>query len=122
LIDHIRSDLFLGMVDGTFEALTDSEIVEYVLANPYAEPTDAPDCDSGRGSSDGEESQGRDSYGLGGSGGGGGQPRGGGGATPGGESLGDAERGENSCDPLGATPWPRQAHRYPLWPNPLEGR
>jgi hypothetical protein len=100
-IDHIRSDLFLGMVDGTFEALTDSEIVEYVLANPYAEPTDAPDCDSGRGSSDGEDSQGRDSYGLGGSGGGGGQPRGGGGATPGGESLGDAERGENSCDPPG---------------------
>jgi hypothetical protein len=101
-IDHIRSDLFLGMVDGTFEALTDSEIVEHVLAHPYTEPTDGPDCDSDRGSSNGEEgghdSQGGDSYGRGGSGGVGGQPRGGGGATLGGQRTGSAERAESIRD------------------------
>jgi uncharacterized membrane protein YgcG len=109
-IDHIRSDLFLGMVDGTFEALTDSEIVEYVLARPYIEPADGPDGDSDGASSNGEEcgrdNQGGDPKGHGGSSGGGssgggGRPRGGGGATPGGTSIGDAERGESRCDAPG---------------------
>ena len=103
-IDHIRSDLFLGMVDGTFEALTDSEIVEHVLAHPYIEPTDEPDGDSDRGSSNGEErghNQEDDHYGHGEGSGGGSRPRGGGGATPGGESMVNAERGESSCDAPG---------------------
>jgi uncharacterized membrane protein YgcG len=104
-IDHIRSDLFLGMVDGTFEALTDSEIVEYVLAHPYIEPTDGPDGDSDGASSNGEEcgrdNQGGDPDGHGGSSGGGGRPRGGGGATPGGQSTSNAERGDSRCDAPG---------------------
>jgi hypothetical protein len=39
-IDLIRSDLFLGMTDGTFETMAEDEIITYVLAHPYAEPDD----------------------------------------------------------------------------------
>ncbi|HEX6339271.1 MAG TPA: DUF222 domain-containing protein [Jiangellaceae bacterium] len=84
-IDHIRSDLFLGMVDGTFEALTDAEIVEHVLAHPYIEPSDGSGGDRDRASSDGED-------GHGDQGDGGIRPGGGGGAT-GGEGADPAERG-----------------------------
>ncbi|WP_328854142.1 HNH endonuclease [Microbispora hainanensis] len=39
-IDHIRADLFLGSLDGTFEGLTDEQIVTHVLAHPLVEPGD----------------------------------------------------------------------------------
>ncbi|HEX6327859.1 MAG TPA: DUF222 domain-containing protein, partial [Jiangellaceae bacterium] len=39
-IDLIRSDLFLGMTDGTFETMTEHQIIAHVLAHPYAEPGD----------------------------------------------------------------------------------
>ncbi len=44
-IDHIRSDLFIGMTDGTFEGLDEDEIVAYVLAHPYTDET--PPLDGG---------------------------------------------------------------------------
>ncbi|HEU4543905.1 MAG TPA: HNH endonuclease signature motif containing protein, partial [Jiangellaceae bacterium] len=37
-IDLIRSDLYLGMTDGTFEGLAEHEIIDYVLAHPYTVP------------------------------------------------------------------------------------
>ncbi|HSI93947.1 MAG TPA: DUF222 domain-containing protein, partial [Jiangellaceae bacterium] len=62
-IDLIRSDLFLGMTDGTFEIMTEDQIIAYVLAHPYAEPDDNADNDSNsgdrdRGSNDGEPGDG----------------------------------------------------------------
>ena len=39
-IDLIRSDLFLGMTDGTFETMTEDQIIAHVLAHPYTEPGD----------------------------------------------------------------------------------
>ncbi|GII30877.1 hypothetical protein Pmi06nite_43190 [Planotetraspora mira] len=39
-IDHIRTDLFLGSLDGSFEALTDKEIVAHVLEHPFVEQSD----------------------------------------------------------------------------------
>jgi hypothetical protein len=53
-IDLIRSDLFLGMTDGTFETMTEHEIIAYVLAHPYAEPGDAGSSGGDGGSDDGE--------------------------------------------------------------------
>jgi len=43
-IDHLRSDLFLGMLDGTYEGLTDAEVFAALAATrPDAhEPADAP--------------------------------------------------------------------------------
>lgn len=35
-IDLIRADLYLGMLDGTLRAMTDEQIVAYILANPIA--------------------------------------------------------------------------------------
>ncbi|MBP2705590.1 DUF222 domain-containing protein [Microbispora sp. RL4-1S] len=37
-IDHIRADLFLGSLDGTFEGLSDEQIVAWVLTHPFIEP------------------------------------------------------------------------------------
>lgn len=37
-IDQIRSDLYLGMTDGTFEGLAEPEIIAHVLAHPYTIP------------------------------------------------------------------------------------
>ncbi|MBE3007817.1 DUF222 domain-containing protein [Microbispora sp. NEAU-D428] len=34
-IDHIRVDLFLGSLDGTFEGMSDEEIVTHVLCHPF---------------------------------------------------------------------------------------
>jgi hypothetical protein len=45
-IDHIRSDLFLGMTDGTLEGLTEPEIIAHVLAHPYTVPGDHDGHDS----------------------------------------------------------------------------
>jgi hypothetical protein len=53
-IDLIRSDLFLGLTDGTLEGLTEPEIIQHVLSHPYVVPGDPdPDDDSdGLGSGD----------------------------------------------------------------------
>ena len=48
-IDLIRSDLFLGMTDGTLEALTEPEIIAHVLAHPYTLPGDHLDTNTGTG-------------------------------------------------------------------------
>ncbi|WP_081904005.1 DUF222 domain-containing protein, partial [Microbispora rosea] len=42
--DHIRADLFLGSLDGSFEGLSDAEIVTHVRTHPFldATPSDAP--------------------------------------------------------------------------------
>ncbi|WP_203979043.1 DUF222 domain-containing protein [Planotetraspora silvatica] len=51
-IDHIRVDLFLGSLDGSFEGLTDEQVVAHVLAHPFvdsespADPDPDPDSDS----------------------------------------------------------------------------
>ncbi|SDU74099.1 HNH endonuclease signature motif containing protein [Jiangella alkaliphila] len=46
-IDHIRADLYLGMLDGTFERLTEDQIIEHVLAHPF---TDLAEHEPGDGS------------------------------------------------------------------------
>ncbi len=38
-IDHIRADLYLGLLDGTFEVFTDDQIIDHVLRHPF---TDVP--------------------------------------------------------------------------------
>jgi hypothetical protein len=53
-IDFIRSDLFLGLTDGTFEGLDEVQIVAYVLAHPYAEPHDDPDNNDGGSADEGD--------------------------------------------------------------------
>ena len=82
-IDHIRSDLFIGMTDGTFEGMTDAEITAYVLANPYVDPGDRPSGDGAAGREDG--GAGREDDGTSGEDGGGGNANGddGGGGTGG---------------------------------------
>ncbi len=42
-VDHIRADLFLGSLDGSFEGLSDAEIVTHVRTHPFvdATPSDA---------------------------------------------------------------------------------
>ena len=57
-IDHVRSDLFIGMTDGTFEGLDEDQIVAYVLAHPYIDLTASAD--------DGDESDGSGPRGSGG--------------------------------------------------------
>ena len=54
-IDHIRSDLFLGLSDGTFERMGEDEIIAHVLANPYTVSGDnqEPDGNVGAGDPDG---------------------------------------------------------------------
>ncbi|TQS03500.1 DUF222 domain-containing protein, partial [Microbispora hainanensis] len=39
-IDHIRADLFLGSLDGTFEGLSDDQIITHVRTHPLLEPGD----------------------------------------------------------------------------------
>uniref|UniRef100_UPI0013667F2E DUF222 domain-containing protein n=1 Tax=Sphaerimonospora mesophila TaxID=37483 RepID=UPI0013667F2E len=41
-IDHIRADLFLGSLDGSFERLSDEEIIVHVLAHPFIDPDPDP--------------------------------------------------------------------------------
>ncbi|MEU8280340.1 DUF222 domain-containing protein, partial [Microbispora bryophytorum] len=38
-VDHIRADLFLGSLDGSFESLSDSEIVTHVRTHPFLDAT-----------------------------------------------------------------------------------
>jgi hypothetical protein len=99
-IDHIRSDLFLGMTDGTLEGLTEPEIITHVLAHPYTVPGDHTNGDTnqhpeGRGNPGGtnspdHDSPDGDSTGGSGNGGPGGGPGGGG---PGGGGPGDGGGG-----------------------------
>jgi hypothetical protein len=42
-IDLIRSDLYLRMLDGTFEAMTDTDVIAHVIAHPLDDYTGAPD-------------------------------------------------------------------------------
>ncbi|MBE3010257.1 DUF222 domain-containing protein [Microbispora sp. NEAU-D428] len=48
-VDHIRADLFLGSLDGSFEGLSDTEIVAHVRTHPFVDftPSDAPADSSG---------------------------------------------------------------------------
>ncbi|WP_344054024.1 HNH endonuclease signature motif containing protein [Planotetraspora silvatica] len=46
-IDHIRTDLFLGSLDGSLEALTDKEIVAHVLKHPFVDQSDDRSDDAG---------------------------------------------------------------------------
>ncbi|GGO19873.1 hypothetical protein GCM10010116_39850 [Microbispora rosea subsp. aerata] len=39
-IDHIRADLFLGSLDGSFEGLSDDQIIAHVRAHPFTDPND----------------------------------------------------------------------------------
>jgi hypothetical protein len=113
-IDLIRSDLFLGMTDGTYEAMTEDQIIAYVLAHPYAQPGDYDDTgpadgdngggEPGDGPSDGKPGNGR------GNSGGGGEPGDGhsddqpdgtapGNDEPGGSTPGDSEPDDTSGGP-----------------------
>ncbi|MEV4294745.1 HNH endonuclease signature motif containing protein [Microbispora rosea] len=46
-IDHIRVDLFLGSLDGTFEGMSDEEIVTHVLCHPFHDSLPAQEDDAG---------------------------------------------------------------------------
>jgi hypothetical protein len=81
-IDLIRSDLFLGMTDGTFEAMAEDQIIAYVLAHPYAEPDG--DTDSSGGGEPGDAS--------------------GGAAGSGGPPAGDGSSGSAPDDSMGGQP------------------
>ncbi len=56
-IDHVRADLYLGMLDGTFEQLADDQIVDHVLRHPFADltqpdPGPGPASHAGHGDAD----------------------------------------------------------------------
>jgi len=93
-IDLIRSDLFLGMTDGTFEGMAEDQIVAYVLAHPYLEPDDihdtSEDTDGGGGSDDGKPGSS-----------GGGWPGGSSGGKPGGSGDDGGEPGDTAGDRAG---------------------
>ncbi|TDD69690.1 HNH endonuclease [Jiangella aurantiaca] len=60
--DHIRADLYLGMLDGTFEHLSEDQIVDHVLAHPFAdlaEPGTATGGHDGDGDADGHTETGQ---------------------------------------------------------------
>jgi hypothetical protein len=104
-IDHIRSDLFIGMTDGTFEGMTDAEITAYVLANPYVDPADQ--------ASGGRAAEGEDGGGAGEDGGTGGEDDGDGNTGANGNSDGDDGGGGNTGGsggnpPCGPDPAPGQ--------------
>ena len=93
-IDLIRSDLFLGMTDGSFEGLAEDEIIAYALAHPYIEPDDDSSGDGSSGGSGDGSSGGR------GGGSGGGEPGdstgGPGGGGPGGDGSGGGGPGDGA--------------------------
>ncbi|HEX6327096.1 MAG TPA: DUF222 domain-containing protein, partial [Jiangellaceae bacterium] len=88
-IDLIRSDLFLGMTDGTYQAMTENEIITHVLAHPYTEPTDHDNNSS----ADGEPGDGKPGDGRGNGKPGGGPPPDGG--------PGDGRGGSDDGEPGG---------------------
>jgi hypothetical protein len=55
-IDHIRVDLFLGSLDGSFEGLTDEQVVAYVLAHPFVDLESPADPGSGAAQNSAENS------------------------------------------------------------------
>ncbi|XVQ84416.1 DUF222 domain-containing protein [Microbispora siamensis] len=57
-IDHIRVDLFLGSLDGTFEGMSDEEIITHVLCHPFHDAPATRGDDAGN-ASDGDTSVGR---------------------------------------------------------------
>ncbi|MFI7039102.1 DUF222 domain-containing protein [Microbispora rosea] len=61
-IDHIRVDLFLGSLDGTFEGMSDEEIVAHILCHPFHDSLAAQEDDDGD-ASDGDTSVGGSSGG-----------------------------------------------------------
>lgn len=85
----IRSDLYLGMIDGAFEGLTDDQIINHVLNHPYTDPGDTPDTDN---NTDGDPDDGPGGNGDPGDRGPGGRPDGGGGPG-GGAGRGGGPRG-----------------------------
>lgn len=86
-VDHIRSDLFLGMTDGTFEGMDDAQIIAHVLAHPYTADPDP------NGSSSDTGDDGGDGAGDKGDGGDGDRP---GGGSCGGPASGGPGRGGGS--------------------------
>ncbi|MFW6092240.1 MAG: DUF222 domain-containing protein, partial [Actinomycetota bacterium] len=56
-VNHVKTDLFLGMLDGTFLGMSDAQIVAYVLEHPFVEPGD--DADPGSDGHDPADSEGR---------------------------------------------------------------
>jgi hypothetical protein len=66
ILDHIRADLFLGMTDGTYTGLTDTEIIEFLTtaavpdANHPHEGAEEGNIDPGLG---GPDRNGADSWG-----------------------------------------------------------
>jgi hypothetical protein len=111
-INHIRADLFLGMLDGTFETMTEAEIIANILAQAQAESAAADGPDGGgasttRGDERGGGRRGRaqprnpDDGGSGGGGPSGGGPSGGGpsgGGPSGGGPSGGGSGGEGPGD------------------------
>jgi hypothetical protein len=93
-IDHIRSDLFLGMTDGTLEGLTEPEIIAHVLAHPYTVPGDDSDGDTGQHPA-GDTNQGPRSGGPGG----GGSDDGSAGGNGGGRGSGWTGDGDGPSEP-----------------------
>ncbi|HEX6231494.1 MAG TPA: DUF222 domain-containing protein [Jiangellaceae bacterium] len=79
-VDHIRSDLFLGLADGTFERMSHDEIVAHVLAHPYTEPDQQHPADNQPDRGDGQPGGGSGGRDGGGSGAAGGHPSGRGGS------------------------------------------
>ncbi|WP_432931381.1 DUF222 domain-containing protein [Microbispora sp. CA-135349] len=51
-VDHIRADLFLGSLDGSFEGLSDAEIIAHVRAHPFVDACDTSSSDAPAGSPD----------------------------------------------------------------------
>lgn len=67
-IDLVRSDLFVRMLDGTFDGFTEQQMIDYVVANPLADPVTTPEGDGGDldkpGGGDGTANNGRDGAGA----------------------------------------------------------
>nr|WP_281352416.1 HNH endonuclease signature motif containing protein [Phytoactinopolyspora alkaliphila] len=61
-IDHIRADLFLGMLDATFELMSDKQIITHVLNHPFTDHDDhdGDGCDDGSGGDQGDDGGGGD--------------------------------------------------------------
>ncbi len=99
-INHIRADLYLGLLDGTFEVFTDDQIIEHVLRHPFTD-VPGPATTPGHGDSD-------DGDGGGARPAGNGTPNGGDGGGSRGEvgGSGDVDSGD-ACGANSATLGPR---------------
>lgn len=95
-IGHIRADLYLGMLDGSYEHLTEDRIIDHVLTHPWAEPAAERDPDS----SHNDDGDGRSDDAGDGGGGGGGYPGSDGG--PGVTGVGLDGAGDSPMDDAGS--------------------